>query len=657
MQSRFFRHKIRVILFLFYFISVSSSAFAVTLPTRGFEQIEISENLDYFVESSAHLTIEQARELFAKGEFKQGKEEHGSFGFLQKPLWVTFELANFGGAPVSYLLEFYFPPLEQLELYEPQAKKTDQAQLAGALYPEAIAEFKADGYLFPINLQASQTKRYFIRVETNTSYILKPVVWERNSFFQKESNNQVLWGIFVGVTFFASVFFTLLYWATRDSTYIYFILYHLAGAAFLVSAKRLVPDPEHFINQVAIYSPSFAMGFALLFAKRLLFSHIKSRSIDWAYGIVLTFGVMTFIIALFLERVPAVKLSLVNLGVGVVFFVAMFIVAVIKKSPYVWVFFVATMGQTVLRILQPVLSVLGIKFGFGFSFAFLQMGAVYEYIIYTLALSYTVYQLRVEKTHANEKLLVIAQEHAKDLTKKIEQATEELEKSNEVKDKFFSLLAHDLKGPLGSISAVFNKVLLTEKELTADLLQSLKTTTNGLYESMVDLLDWARSQMGHMTFTPDNCNLSDAALNATDLLSNQIEEKKLTLTLAVPKDLWVFADTESIVAVIRNLCSNAIKFSGSGSEITLQGEEVETGILFRCVDKGIGIAPSLVGHIFQLDSELRNSIRSIEGQGTGLGLILCHEFIAKNGGKIGVESTVDEGSEFWFILPKGQATS
>ncbi len=230
----------------------------------------------------------------------------------------------------------------------------------------------------------------------------------------------------------------------------------------------------------------------------------------------------------------------------------------------------------------------------------------------------------------------------------------ELRELNATKDKFFSIIAHDLKSPFNSIIG-FSE-LLASKSRKKDY-EGVEKYAGIIWESsqramdlLMNLLEWSRSQTGRIEFTPEYFNLADLASSITQLFDDVARQKGITLKTDIPLSLTVFADKQMINTVLRNLISNAIKFTHTKGTVTLTAEEGQHGVTVSITDDGVGISPSRIDTLFRLDQSVSTSGTAKE-KGTGLGLILCKEFIDKHGGRMFVESQEGQGSVFSFMLP------
>lgn len=256
----------------------------------------------------------------------------------------------------------------------------------------------------------------------------------------------------------------------------------------------------------------------------------------------------------------------------------------------------------------------------------------------------TVYRSGQRRKQINLLLL----QHQEEMQKR----SEELEQLNEVKDKFFSIISHDLRSPINALAGLMDlldKGAITPEELPV-VVKELRLRFNHTRSLMNNLLDWTVLQMDKMHLQASNVHLKKMVDENIELL-NSIQTKHLTLINRIPETAIGYADSNTINLVIRNLITNAIKFTNDGGEIVIEGEEEGNELVISVQDNGIGMAADIQKKLF--DKVNPYSTRGTANEkGTGLGLILCKEFVEKNGGRIWVESTLGKGSTFWFTLPK-----
>lgn len=234
------------------------------------------------------------------------------------------------------------------------------------------------------------------------------------------------------------------------------------------------------------------------------------------------------------------------------------------------------------------------------------------------------------------------------------ESKKQLEIANAAKDKFFSIIAHDLRNPFQHLVNT-TELLLTElsEDIDSDTQAIVKIIHNSAKQSyglLEDLLLWSRSQMKSMEFSPQIIPLYEYLRGELDLNQNLAAKKGITLKVNIPKNFDVYADKNMLKFILRNLLTNAIKFTNKGGTIKLNAGMTKTYAHISVSDTGIGIAKEEIDNLFNIGRRY-SSLGTEKEKGTGLGLVLCHEFVNYHGGKIHVKSKIGEGSDFKFTLP------
>jgi len=252
-----------------------------------------------------------------------------------------------------------------------------------------------------------------------------------------------------------------------------------------------------------------------------------------------------------------------------------------------------------------------------------------------------------------EKELTRYREHLEDLVK---ERTLELIRLNATKDKFFSIIAHDLKNPFSVLISSSELLLLY---LDKNMTEKAQAKAKMIYDSskrgftlLQNLLEWSHSQIGSLRFSPIRVILKSFIDETLSVLENQALNKNIRIINAVPDRLSLRADPNLLQVVVRNLITNAIKFTPAGGSIWIESEEKSDSLEIAITDSGIGISSEIQDKLFRLESKITSE--GTDGEvGSGLGLVLCKEFVEKHDGHIWVESSLGEGSSFKFTIPIG----
>ncbi|MCX7998032.1 MAG: hybrid sensor histidine kinase/response regulator [Leptospiraceae bacterium] len=238
--------------------------------------------------------------------------------------------------------------------------------------------------------------------------------------------------------------------------------------------------------------------------------------------------------------------------------------------------------------------------------------------------------------------------------RKLEEKNHELTQLNSMKNKFFSIIAHDIKNPFSGILGI-SEILYEDFhtysiEEVKEMIGQLHSASKKCYKLLENLLSWANSQLNNIKINPAQHNLLNHVKETVELFKTQAENKKIQIQYSIEPSLTYYADKNLIDTVLRNLINNAIKFTPQNGEVQIFARPISDKIEIQVSDTGIGIPKEIQQQLFQVGAKVTRKGTEKE-DGTGLGLILCYEFIQKSKGKIRVESEVGKGSHFFIELP------
>ena len=232
--------------------------------------------------------------------------------------------------------------------------------------------------------------------------------------------------------------------------------------------------------------------------------------------------------------------------------------------------------------------------------------------------------------------------------------TSELKEMNASKDKFFSIIAHDLKNPFNTIigfSEMLKEAVITNDSSTIFKYASMINVSSvQTFRLLENLLEWAGSQRGKISFSPVSINLKDVVAEELILVGEMARRKGIEISNMVTSEFLVTADKNMLKTILRNLITNAIKFTYKKGKIEVNARIINDQMEISVSDNGIGMSADIISKLFRIDSNL--ATRGTEDEkGTGLGLVLCREFVSRHDGRIWAESEEGKGSTFKFILP------
>jgi signal transduction histidine kinase len=243
----------------------------------------------------------------------------------------------------------------------------------------------------------------------------------------------------------------------------------------------------------------------------------------------------------------------------------------------------------------------------------------------------------------------------KEFENQLRKSEQELRDANDSKDRFLSIIAHDLKSPLAALRSMLDLLNADLSDFSdsdiKEIIGEMDNSAKNVFELLEDLLSWSRAQTGKIQFNPDNIDISMILGNTISLMKASADKKNIRLYAELSQGWLCYGDANMISTVLRNLVSNAIKFTYPGGEVSVLVTQLETFMEISVIDTGIGISPENIEKLFKLDSHL-TTLGTSQEKGTGLGLILCKEFVEANDGRIWVESQQGKGCTFKFTLPK-----
>ena len=308
--------------------------------------------------------------------------------------------------------------------------------------------------------------------------------------------------------------------------------------------------------------------------------------------------------------------------------------------------------QVIKTYVQPLLSILTLDQLSTFQLLFFTSHQFFYGLLILVALILAL--LYFHQFSKNRKQKAKLEASIREKTQELEQANEELKLSNSTKDKFFSIIAHDLKSPFNSLLG-FSEILQEDwfgldESRRFELVSIMHKTLGETYQLLINLLDWSRLQRHKMICEPDKVDLYDLVESIKSQFAAMALQKDISIISSISPNTVVLADKEMVSAILRNLLSNAIKFTQSRGRIIIYARKKEDQLHCCIEDTGVGISKDIIAKIF--DVEQNTTTRGTNGEkGTGLGLILCKEFATLNKGDLHLKSQEGKGSTFCFSLP------
>ncbi|MFZ5971589.1 MAG: 7TM diverse intracellular signaling domain-containing protein [Bacteroidota bacterium] len=585
-----------------------------------------------------------------------------SLGFDHAVHWFKFTITNAQQATRSQLLEVAYAPLDRVDFYQTDSAGNWVHQFGGDQFPLSQRQYKNRYMVFDVAVPAAQTVTCLVRVQSRSSIQIPLHLWQPEAFHLNNYENQFAHGVFYGIMTIMVFYNFFLFLSIRDRTNVYYIFTIIFGTNVIAffqgySYYYLYPEhPEWGELFAALSGPLFIVASVWLtrsFLMLRIFSHTLDRTLVAVALVSLLAGAVRFVWGGPFTYTSLHLLTVLN-------FVLILVSAIycFSKKFRPARYFLLAWGSILLVGVLFSLRNMGVIQGNWFANNGLYFGGIMQTLLISFALGDRINILKSESEKAKQRALEQEQQAKELLEDEVRSRTEELrvqknrlEESNAVKDKLFSILSHDLKGPLNSLKGalgIWQMGALKPEELEK-LTQSIGLQLQHTNEFLDNLLQWAKTQMKGEVVNPEPIHLHELLKMSTELLQPDFHKKNIAIQANVPASYQVYADPSMVHTVIRNLMSNALKFSQPGGVVEVRAYQKPEGIAMEVKDSGIGIPGPYLQKIFTLQGVTTTGTR--EEKGTGLGLVLCKDFVERNGGKIEVQSEEGKGTIFTFTLP------
>ena len=604
--------------------------------------------------------------------------------------WFIIEYENLKNVEIEQYFGFDIACFEIADLYYKDS--TDWIHIKnGLLIP--IEKREVYGRLpgFEVSFKPYEGKTLYLHLHSKYLVPTEIVSTSTTTFKKTDQKYLFVYWFYIGAAFSILLYNLLLFIQLRDKVYLYYILYVTCLLIWISLDTGLF---LYFNSNIKVYyflsigSPTMAF-FLTLFTREIL----KIRQVSkWMDTSLIVMSVIYLIIAILVAfdvyyyqflGLIAMPFTLFLLFVGVY--------GMIKKLPLSKFYVLASSLYIIGLFMYAGLTLNLIPYTPLTRYGFM-IGSFLELIVFSLALGYKIKLIQAEKLKFQEEIVENERVMNKNLEIKVKERTEELlatsgqlentnallsiqiddkdnaikalkksdsklKESNDTKDKFFSIIAHDLRSPFNNILG-FSELLIensnnyeaAESEKYLGIINSSAKNTLVLLDN---LLNWAKSQTGELSFKPEKIVLSEIILEIIELKTSLAQAKNISLNYHPLNKTEVFADVNMLRTILRNLVSNAIKFTNTGGCINISAMSKQKYVEITVSDNGIGINKEMSNKLFDKANHITTDGTENE-KGSGLGLKLCKEFVEKNGGNIWIESEEGKGSNFKFTLPLSQ---
>ncbi len=596
------------------------------------------------------------------------KNESPNFGFDRTSYWFKLAITN-TSLHEDWLLEVNFPLLDHIDFYIEDSTSTSfHKQVAGDAFPISARNVYNRHPIFTFSIPQTATRSIYIHVKTTSSVQLPLTFWSEPAFATASYTIQVANGLFYGAMLVMALYQLFLFFSLRDRITFYYVITLIAmtnvvalfqGYTFLY----LYPEHPNLNSIMAVLTGPFFIIISTLLTREFLRLREFSKVLD---NLLLVNVLLDVLVGAGMLVFP----NQVSYKYHHYFMLSHCLLALASAGYCLYKqykparYYLLSWVTVLLATSMFTIGNLGFVPGYlATNNSGLMIGCVLQTLFIAFALGDRWRTMERENQQVKDSALKKEQEENERLehevrlrTQEIRQQHVQLEEVMHVKDKLFSVVSHDLKGPLSSLHlaltlAKTGTLSASEfQQISAGLEQRLSQTT----EFIDNLLQWAKLQMRGETFTPELIDLSWVVHEILRMLEQECKQKSVILHNNVRESCDVYADLTMTKSILRNLISNAIKFTKAGGTITIDTYTIEQKIIISVSDTGVGISPVNQERLFTVNS-VSTKGTSLE-KGTGLGLLLCKEFVEKNGGRIWFESKEGVGTTFYFSLPEYAAS-
>ena len=630
----------------------SSLVGAVTFDEQV-RALPLGQSMYVFEDVRGDASIDDVSSQAVQGSFRLHDKPVLNAGYSRSVFWLRLDLQYLPrqeqGAR-SWLLELAYPPLDHLELYLPDGSGSfTLAQRTGDALPFDSRQIRQNNYLFELSLEPGQTKRIYLRLESQGSIQAPLTLWSPNAYLEEQPGRIYVLGIIYGVLLVMLVYNLFIFLSVRDTSYLYYILYIASFGLYQISVngagiEYFWPDSPWWANAATPFLIGSAALFGCQFARSFLHTAEHSPWVDRLLLMLMACGAAVMILALCISYATALRLA--------TYLALLFTVVIFAAGILAWLrgmrvarYFIFAWTAFLVGGIVNTLMVLGYVPNVFLTMYASQIGSALEVGLLSLALADRINAMKEERTR-------ILQEAGR----KLEALNQELADSNRFKDEFLATVTHELRTPMNGV--IGSLELMQTVKMDVELEQYQKTAAASARDMMRmvnDILALTELQAGKLYPRRDAFSLRGLLDGLYAQYAPRAEDKGLSFTLELDDSLpdTLEGDAAKLAQALGYLLDNAIKFTSEGG-VTLEvgragsiGSNLPLSVVVS--DSGIGFA-HVEGDLYQRFHQLDGSMTRKYG-GLGIGLAICRHLVDLLGGSLSHESQPGVGSRFRLNVP------
>lgn len=647
-----------------------------TILLNGSPKIEnVGLHTYMYIDEIGSLSFDDIKSPHFQNQFYKSNTPYPNFGSTKSVIWCKMLLKN--TSHEKHLLEIGEPTIDSINFY--LQGNNIHSYNTGNNFAFNDRSILTNQFLLPLNLDSGEVKTIYLRLKSDEPLQFTIKTGTYKAFLENNQTMDVIQGMYYGFMLVIVLYNVFLFIGIRDTIYLYYVFF-TASICFTASYIKgyeviLFKESLHWLNPYPAVIYSIASVSAIVFSMRFLQTNKQAPVWNKGFWVLLPLHFIPVILNFFGHGYEAMAMIQ-----SVVFLASIYLFTVViiiynkgfKPAKYFlwgWSAFLSGVLVTLMKDNQllPPNDVTNSAF---------QIGSSLEVLLLSMALADKINNYRKEKRIAAALVLRASRENAKIMLQqktmletKVKERTSELEDKNEVlnkqkeelkelntmKDKIFSILSHDIRGPLNSLHGIIG--LLKSKGLSKEdmdmLLEDLSRTLSTTRNLLDNILHWAISHIKEGKSSMVKIDLKETVHETIEILRYSARTKNITVENRIYKDVFVTNDVNMVRLVLRNLLSNAIKFTPENGMIHIDVQKKENELVLSVTDTGMGISDDNLKKLFSIKENYSTKGTSNE-KGTGIGLILCKEFLNKNNENIWAESTEGKGSVFKFSITNHQ---
>lgn len=616
-------------------------------------RLPLGQVMQVLEDPSGALTIGDISSPVLASRFKTHDKATLNAGYSRSVFWLKVDLhyrAQRPDAPRRWLLELAYPPLNQLELYEPDSVGNYRlVSRTGSILPFSSREIRQSNYLFKLDFVPGQQETLYLRLQSQGSIQAPLTLWSTTAYLEEQPLRLYVLGVIYGVLLGMLIYNLFIYLSVRDTSYLYYILYIASFGLYQLSVNGVAvqyfwPNNPWWANAAVPFLIGSAALFGSLFARSFLHTALYSRWINRLLLALAVSGGVVMVLALFTSYALALRLAT---ALALVFTVTIFVAAI--KAWYCGQrmarYFIIAWTAFLLGGVVNTMMVLGYLPNVFLTMYASQIGSALEVALLSLALADRINSMREQQAQ----ILF-------DASQKLEVLNTQLAHSNQLKDEFLATLTHELRTPMNGV--IGSLELMQTEPLPGDLAQYHQTASGAAREMMRmvnGILTLTELQAGRLSPQPQVFSLRGLLDTLRQQFAASAQNKGLAFSIDLAEDLpdRINGDPGKLAQCLDCLLDNAFKFTHEGSvRVRVVGVPQADGTLrltFIVTDTGIGFAyldeATLYQRFFQLDGSTTRQYG-----GMGIGLAICRQLIELLGGRLTHNSEPRRGSRFQLEL-------